>query len=500
MNIFSINYKNYFLYLTFFIVILIGYLTNPYHHDEGLIEIILSNYNNFRVFNFAFIDIELTFLRSYLFLLSLLPGEFSSPNNYLILRIPNLMIGIACILIFVKILNSLHTKINWTSYPSIVLFTYYLINFSGGLTIRPDIFVFFAVILSIYGYIKFQEANNINYITIPFQISALLISVHHLMIYPFFIGLLLILKHLKYFSNKSFVIFFGVSLSIATLSSSLLLWDDSIKEFFINLRSANLNFGGSIYNNILSEFFLLERAKHLFYFYPRLTLFLFPLISLIFISLIYKLLKNDKKFIFFYYIFIFGIILLSLIPDKWLHHYAMLVPLIILLSIDALKIIEIFFINKMSIIFNSIKYLIIAYCLIGLFFLITDFSRNVYYNNYLQINLNSLNNHLPINLILNSNIIESNERLSVISKKSKGKYFLMEPSIYPLINNSKFSKRQFYENESLADYKLINIFKQNKCSDNNKYSYPNKLLNNKINDSSNKIYFNRDTYLICKIK
>tara|TARA_A100001035_G_scaffold275557_1_gene269144 strand:- start:1472 stop:2974 length:1503 start_codon:yes stop_codon:yes gene_type:complete len=500
MNILRINNKNIFLHLIFFIVILIGYITNPYHHDESLIEIILSNYNNFREFNFAFVDIELTFLRSYLFLLSLMPGEFSSPNNYLILRIPNLMIGTACIVIFVNILNSLYIKINWTSYPAIVLFAYYLLNFSGGLTIRPDIFVFFAVISSIYGYIKFQETNNIYYITIPFQISALLVSVHHLMIYPFFIGLLLILKYLKYFSKKSFVIFFVLSFLVAVLSLSLLLWGDSLKEFFVNLRSANLNFDGSIYKNILSEFLFLERAKHLFYFYPRLTLFLFPLSSLILISLIYKLLHKDKKFIIFYYIFISGIILLSLIPDKWLHHYAMLIPLILLLSIDSLKVVEIFFINKMSIIFNSVRYLIIIYCLVGLFFLITDLSRNIYYNNYLQINLNSLNKHLSLNLILNYNILESNEKLSLLNKKSKDKYFLMEPSIYPLMNNSKFSKRQYYENENLADYKLINIFKQNQCKDSNGYSYPSELLNKKFNDNGNKIYFGRDTYLICKIE
>ena len=61
MNIVRINNKNIFLHLIFFIVILIGYITNPYHHDESLIEIILSNYNNFREFNFASLILNLLF-------------------------------------------------------------------------------------------------------------------------------------------------------------------------------------------------------------------------------------------------------------------------------------------------------------------------------------------------------------------------------------------------------------------------------------------------------
>lgn len=500
MNIFNLNTKYRLLYLIFFIVIFLGFFTNPYHHDEGLIEIILSNYSEKGVFNFALVDIELTFIRSYLYLLSCMPGELIIPNNYLILRIPNLIIGFLCIIIFIKILSLLYTNLNWTAYPSIIIFTYYLLNFSGGMTIRPDIWIFFNVMVSIYGYIKFQEKNNLYYILFPFLLSGLLVSIHHLMIFPLFINFVLIIKNSKLFNSKLIFKSLCLSLIIALISLYILLWGDTVSDFLINLDSANDNFDGSMYRNIQSEFFLLERLRHLYYYYPRFTLVLLPLTFLIFISFVYKKIICNREYVAYYYFFIIGFILLSMIPDKWLHHYSMLLPIVILLSIDSLKIIESNFKYNQYFILRLTRYSIIIYCMFSFLFLVTDVYRNIYYNNYLQMNLKSISNYIPINFILNEKIIDSNKKLTILNQSSREKYYLMEPSIYPMLRNSNFSKKQFYENEELADLIFINIFKQNECNDNDKYEYPNEFFKNIRFSSDNRISFNRYTYLICKIK
>ena len=91
-------------------------------------------------------------------------------------------------------------------------------------------------------------------------------------------------------------------------------------------------------------------------------------------------------------------------------------------------------------------------------------------------NFKSISNYIPINFILNEKVIDSNKKLTILNQSSREKYYLMEPSIYPMLRNSNFSKKQFYENEELADLIFINIFKQNECNDNDKYEYPNEFF------------------------
>ena len=131
--------------------------------------------------------------------------------------------------------------------------------------------------------------------------------------------------------------------------------------------------------------------------------------------------------------------------------------------------------------------------------MLIDVWRNIHYNNYVQKFFNENKSYKIFDILVNDEISNSNESLLKINKHNKNNFFLMEPSIFPFLNNSKFSTKAVYANEINADYKFINKFTQKSCKDSKLYEKPDELM--KIADiKTNEINFYKYTYIICKIK
>ena len=499
------NINKYIINILFYFILLfilsIGFFTNLYHHDEALIEVILTNYMSNGEFNFA-LDSEtsLTFMRPYFYLLSLLTDNFLSPFSYLILRIPNLIISFLSLVIFHKIILYTGEKRSYFIFPSLAIFCYYIISFSGGLTLRADIIVFFIILTTLFSYLKYIKTKNESYLIFSFLLCSMVVAVHHLMVFPFLINLHIIIKNLKKFSTSKFIYLLILTLIFAPISFYLLLWGDSILAFVHNLFEANKNLNGSFLKNFYAEFIDLARVKHLIYYHAKFGLVIFSAFITIICSFVIKILTKDRNYIDIYYYMIFGLIFLASIPDKWLHHYSIIIPFVIFLLIDSLNIINLFFRDKAhKRLKNFIKIMILLYSVFIMLFLLIDVWRNIYYNNYIQKFFNENKPFKTLYILKNNELNNSNDLLMKINEYIKDKYFLMEPSIFPFLNNSKFSTKDMYINEVIADYKFINKLTQENCEDSQLYQNPNELM--KIADiKTNEISFYRYKYILCKIK
>ena len=487
-------------YLLSLIILAIGFFTNPYHHDEGLIAITLTNYISNGEFNFAINnETPLSFTRPYFYLLSLLTDNFLSPFSYFILRIPNLIISFLSIILLYKIICHINERKKYFFYPSYIIFIYYILTFSGGLTLRTDIIVFSIILVTILCYLKYNDTENESYLIFSFLFCSMMVAIHHLMVFPFLISLHIIIKNIKKFSVLKFIYLIILILVLSPISFYLLLWGDSIVIFFNNLFEANNDLNGSLLKNFYDEFLNLFRLKHLIYYHAKFAIVLLSAMIVIICSLIIKILINNKEYIDLYYYMIFGVFFLASIPDKWLHHYAIIFPFIIFLLIDSLRIINSLQNKILEKIKKFFKIFIILYSIVIVLFMLVDVWRNIYYNNYVQKFFNENKNLRIFGTLINDEISNSNDSLSKINKHVKNKYILMEPSIFPFLNNSKFSTRSIYANEINADYKFINKFTQKKCKDSDLYQKPNDLME-AADIMTNEISFYRYKYIICKIK
>ena len=494
------TYKYFYLYISVFILTVISFFTLPFHIDEMFYQLILSNYERIGEFKSGFRDdLYFTFARPYLFILSTIDISYFEPYSYFYLRLPNLIISLIILFIFTRHLQLTVPESFWLQIYGILLLTYFIGTNAAGISSRPDLITTLISLITIINIKNYLEKQINRYSFLILFLSSILVSFHHLNVFYFLVNFLLFAL---FFFNQSNNIdkfkLFLATVFIGLISIKLLLWNDGPFEFFTKLSHHNNEvLDGSFLNNIIGEFWEFSRLKdfihHNFKFFILACLNLFIAIPLLIISRE----KNSNYLNSLIVLFFSGILFLSILPDKFSHHYSLIiVPFILILisSIDKLKL------NKHKLYFIQAAYtsIIIVLIIISSLFFFRQLYTNYYYNNYLQLYLSNLTQN---KFIINQNVVESNMVFSKINKMYNNKTFLIDLPMYPLINKTKFMKKNNYDNLN-ADYMFLNLFSKKMCKD----IFKNK--DNKVNNDSKKLntlkdtnlVFSRNPYTICEIK
>ncbi len=489
------TYKYFYLCITSFLLIVISFFTLPFHVDEMFYQLILNNYDKIGEFKSGYRDdLYFTFARPYLFLLSQIETNYFEPYSYFYLRLPNLIISFLILLIFARHLQLLIPNLFWLQLYGVLLLIYFIGTNAAGISSRPDLITTLISLITILNIKQFIEKKPSKYLFLIFILSSILVSFHHLNVFYFLINsLLFVLYFFTQTKNIHKLLLLLATIFIGLVSIKLLLWSDGLLEFFSKLtHHNNVVLNGSVFNNILAEFIEFSRLKDFLHHNFKFSILVCLNISLIIFSFIISKEKNSNYLNSLILLLFTGILFLSLLPDKFSHHYSLIIVPFILISILSIEKLNLYSYNFLQKIYNLT---IIILVLITLLFFCRQLYTNYYYNNYLHLYLDNL---IESKHFVNEDVIKTNKVFSKINEQYSDKTFLIDLSMYPLINKTEFMKKDNYDNLN-ADYLLINLFSKKTCEDIDE-DLKIKDINNTDNIKNARLIFSRNPYIVCAIK
>jgi hypothetical protein len=292
--------------------------------DEGWNMFIIKKYLDTGRFSLglALADPELTFSKPWYWFMSFFHnGSTESGGSYLLYRLPGLLMSFASLFLLHDLLKKISNNAEHSYYRLISLsFMSIWFIIGQGVSIRPEAFYTFAIMLAIYaGYL--YSTGKVNLLLLSILLSGVSFSIHPNGIFAIFINIYTVIYYwseTKGSNTYKLVCFFFIS---AIISATLILWNLSLSDWVNAFAVISQDPGHS--KSIWQEYI---RYKSLL-----LNYFPFSIIILLITmtSLIYKA-EGFAKYLKI--LLISGILYLILQPTKWAYYYAILIPILSVLT------------------------------------------------------------------------------------------------------------------------------------------------------------------------
>lgn len=480
-------FENSFIYIFVFVIISSIFL-NYFHYDEAWYYFRVNNYSNTGYFT-GFGEIQNPFQKVLLYIYYLINPDTSNPKYYFINRTLSLLTTLISLRLLYKILNEKLLNLRHYFFYSFLFFTFWFSFHSGGISSRPDSIVSFFVCLSLY-LLYFPNLNLLIGLTL---LNIIFISIHPNMLFLIPLNFFLIWKNKRSIDLKKVIFFFILLIIAIFLSFHLIKFNLNSQEFlklydkfFVEILTSNFEKSENFFSlkGLLSSFIeditLKGRFGHLRNFHPftyNLFLLVYILVFLVFIKFLLNKNPIDKNFFIFFYLNS----LLFIAPNKWLHHFSIVIPpllLIIPICLNELKIKKI------------LESQLLRICLIFLIItnLYINYKSNFFFNKIIK----------ESNLNLNFSLFNKNDylKISKINNEITDINFAGNPEF-----NYVFSKGNFLGNNFsiLNQIPILVILEANsECKSlNNKFQYlKNEMIYKKFEDFN----YERKSYKICRLQ
>ena len=499
MNIKNNIYINFFFFFGV-LTLSLSIFFNYFYYDDAWILKMLSN-NTKGIYNTWGLDVPrgAEYLYDFLFLFN---KHYDDYRYYFLSRVIFLFFTVLNLILAFQITNK-YLKFEKKYFIFfIIIFVYWFSFHSGGITSRPDSLISFCLTFTLFSYFYFNENKTFFFISV--FINIFLFFYHPLIFYILCLNLFFIF--LLYFEKKInlnfLLLLFAFFVSLFFLNFERLeIYFKDIFRIFVPHYNNDININKVLsfqeilsffYTNIYKDLSLKGRVISVYY-ESKITLILFSFLYFIcFLNFyfffkkkfFYLKLKDEKKFFFiFIFIFISLNFFYLLMPNKWGHHLALIVPILGILNMYFIKYLSKFFTKD-----NFDKIIRMVIFLISLFFLV---KANYYFNNnlilkkFLNIYFSTDKIFYFKKLTLEENVITN------LSEKYKNKKILGNPAFYYLFNKSYFiGENIIYLKKRIPDIIIVPGAKKKFCN------YYSKRLNHNFMQKDIFI-FNAKKWSIC---